>query len=72
MKRQKLPSIDSVEGLAKFWETHDLTDFEEDLEVAGDPVFVRATATSLSVDLRPSEAQQLKRIARSSGSRKPL
>jgi hypothetical protein len=44
MKRQKLPNIDSVEGLAKFWDTHDLTDFEEDLEEAGDPVFCMCNA----------------------------
>jgi hypothetical protein len=27
MKRQRLPNIDSIEGLAKFLDTHDLTDF---------------------------------------------
>ena len=67
MRRQKLPNTDSIEELAKFWDSHDLTDFEEDLEEAGEPVFVRAKGTSLSIDLQPAEAQHLKEIARSKG-----
>ena len=67
MRKQKLPNTDSVETLAKFWDTHDLTDFEEGLEEVGEPVFVRAKGTSLSIDLQPTEARHLKRIARSKG-----
>lgn len=67
MIRQKLPNTDSIEELALFWDTHDLTDFEEDLQEVGEPVFVRPKGTSLSIDLQPAEAQHLKRIARSQG-----
>ena len=67
MRRQKLPNTDSLEELAKFWDTHDLTDFEDDLEEACEPIFVRAKGTSLSIDLQPTEAQHLKEIARSKG-----
>ncbi|MBI3697063.1 MAG: hypothetical protein HY238_19790 [Acidobacteria bacterium] len=70
IKRQRLPNTDSIEELARFWDTHDLTDFEEDLEEAAQPVFVRAKGTSLSVDLQPTEAQHLKKIARSKGVKK--
>jgi len=28
MKTRKLPRTDSIQKLAKFWDTHDLTDFE--------------------------------------------
>ncbi len=65
--RQKLPSTDSIEELARFWDTHDLTDLEEDLEEVGEPVFVRTKGTSLSIDLQPAEAQHLTKIARSRG-----
>ena len=65
--RQRLPNTDSIEELAEFWDSHDLTDFEEGLEEAAEPVFVRAKGTSLSIDLQPTEAQHLKRIARSKG-----
>ncbi len=62
-----MPKTDSVEELAKFWDSHDLTDFEEDLEEVREPVFVRAKSMSLSIELPPSEAEQLKKIARSKG-----
>ena len=32
MKKQTLPQIDSIEELAHFWDTHDLTAFEDELE----------------------------------------
>ena len=67
MRRQKLPHTDSIEELARFWDAHDLTDFAEDLEEAAEPVFVRAKGTSLRIALQPTEAQHLKKIARSKG-----
>ena len=67
LEKRHLPEMDSVEGLAKFWDTHDLTDFEGDLEEVRQPVFVRAEGTVLTVSLRASEAQRLKRIASSQG-----
>jgi len=43
VRRQRLPNTDSVEELTKFWDTHDLSDFEEDLVEVDEPVFVRQT-----------------------------
>src|SRR5260370_33993508 len=65
--RRKLPNTDSIEELARFWDTHDLADFEEDLEEVVEPVFVRSKSISLSIDLQPAEAQRLTAIARSMG-----
>jgi hypothetical protein len=59
--------MDSIEELARFWDTHDLTDFEGNLEEVRQPVFVRAKGTVLTVSLKASEAQRLKRIASSEG-----
>jgi hypothetical protein len=42
MNAQRLPSTDSIQELAKFWHTHDSTDFEELLEEIDEPVFVHA------------------------------
>lgn len=67
MRTQRVPHTDSIEELAKFWDTHDLTVFEEDLEEVSEPVFVRAKGASLSIELQPAEAQHLKKIARSKG-----
>jgi hypothetical protein len=67
MRRQKLPNTDSIEELAQFWDTHDLTDFERDLEEVREPVFRRKEGTSLRIELQPTEAKHLKKIARSKG-----
>lgn len=67
MKQHLLPDTDSIAELAKFWDTHDLTDFEPALEEVREPVFVRAKRSSLRVDLPPREAGRVKKIARSRG-----
>ena len=67
IKRQKLPNTDSIQELAEFWDTHDLTNFEHALEEARDPVFVHSKGASLSVDLPRREIQRVKRIAKSKG-----
>ena len=48
VKKTKLPEPDSIAEMAEFWDTHDLTDFEDDLEEVVEPVFVRGTAFSLA------------------------
>jgi len=63
MKAQQLPQTDSIEELAKFWDTHDLTDFEDQLEEVKEPVFERELAKILKVHLRPQEAEAVKRMA---------
>lgn len=39
--KTRLPATDSVRELASFWDTHDLTDFDNQLEVVAEPVFER-------------------------------
>jgi len=60
-------STDSIQELARFWDSHDLTDFEPALEEVAEPVFVRSRGASLSVDLPRREIQRVKRIAKSKG-----
>ena len=67
LEKGRLPQIDSIEELARFWDTHDLTDFEVDLEEVTKPVFVRAKGRVVTVSLKANEAQRLKRIASSKG-----
>jgi len=53
MKAREIPETDSIEELARFWETHDFTDFEDQLEEVTEPVFqLRRT---LQVRLRREE-----------------
>jgi predicted DNA binding CopG/RHH family protein len=63
---KKLPETDSIEELAEFWDTHDLTDFEDQLEEVAEPAFQRGTGT-IAVPLQPQEIRAVRRIAESQG-----
>ena len=65
MSKLKIPQTDSIEELARFWDTHDLTDFEDELEEVHEPLFERET--TVTVRLQPEEAQAVKRMAQSKG-----
>ena len=67
MKPERIPSMDSIEELSKFWDTHDLTDFEDDLEEVHASVFARPREHTVAVELTPKEAQALSRLAQSEG-----
>ena len=69
MKRQKIPQTDSIRKLAHFWDTHDVTDFDEELEEVTEPVFRLRRRAVVTVHLGPSEAAAVRRLARSRGMR---
>jgi predicted DNA binding CopG/RHH family protein len=66
MKGSKLPTTDSIEELASFWDAHDLTDFEGELEEVADPVF-RPRRERMTLRLAPDEAQAVEEIAKARG-----
>ncbi|MEK6323677.1 MAG: CopG family antitoxin [Acidobacteriota bacterium] len=47
MSTKEIPQTDSIEELAQFWDSHDLTDFAEELEEVSEPVFERETAVTI-------------------------
>lgn len=63
---QKIPQTDSIEELARFWDAHDVTDFEDQLEEVAEPAFERETE-SVFVPLQPQEVEAVKRMAKSAG-----
>ena len=65
MKTQQLPQTDSIQELAQFWDAHDLTDFEEELEEVAEPLFERRTV--VPVNLESTEAEALRKIAEAKG-----
>ena len=65
MKKAKLPKTDSIQKLAEFWDTHDLTDFEDELEEVPEPVFVRGSA--IKVHLESREAETVQQMAQAKG-----
>jgi hypothetical protein len=67
MTTPKLPQTDSITELAQFWDTHDLTDFADQLEEVHERVFERKPVTILTIHLQPDEAEALERLATATG-----
>ena len=65
MNTQKLPQIDSIQALAEFWDTHDVTDFQEELEEVPQPVFERESLITLH--LHSDEAETLRQLVQAKG-----
>ncbi|MDX2042685.1 MAG: CopG family antitoxin [Acidobacteriota bacterium] len=65
MSTQKIIQTDSISELARFWDSHDLTDFEQELVEVSEPLFERETV--ISIHLPPVEAEAVKQIAKSKG-----
>jgi hypothetical protein len=65
MKTETLPQTDSIQELAQFWDKHDVTDFEDELEEVTEPVFERRNVIVLSIEA--SEAEAVKRLAEAKG-----
>jgi hypothetical protein len=65
MINSNIPQTDSIHELARFWDTHDLTDFANELEEVHEPVFERKSV--VQVHLGPQEAQAVQHIAQTAG-----
>jgi predicted DNA binding CopG/RHH family protein len=66
MRKMIIPQTDSVEELVQFWDTHDLTEFEDQLEEVTEPVFERGMERVV-VPFRPQEVEAVRRVAESQG-----
>ena len=67
MKGQRIPNTDSIEELSRFWDTHDLTEFEDQLEEVTEPVFERKPEAVITLHLQPQEIAAVKRVAQARG-----
>jgi predicted phosphatase len=63
----KIPQIDSIAEMARFWDTHDLTEFEEELEEVREATFDREEQAVVRLRLDPEQAAALHRFATSKG-----
>ncbi len=63
MNCPNIPQTDSIQELADFWDTHDLTDFEDELEEVSESVFENLVA----VCLEPEEFEIIETLAKSRG-----
>jgi aryl-alcohol dehydrogenase-like predicted oxidoreductase len=65
MNKPKLSVTDSIRELAEFWDTHDSTDFDDELVEITEPVFVRSSA--IKVPLKAREAKAVEKLAKAKG-----
>jgi hypothetical protein len=63
--QERTPQTGSISELAHFGDTHDLTDFEEELEEVEEPVLESGAPVILRLD--SAEAATVKRLAESRG-----
>ena len=61
----QIPQTDSIQTLAEFWDTHDLTDFEDELEEISEPVFRKKEV--VRIHLQPVEIEAVKQMAKAQG-----
>jgi len=55
-----LPNTDSISELAEFWQAHDLTDFDDELEEVTTPVFQQADRFQVRLSSRDARALRSK------------
>ena len=63
LNSKKILQTDSIQELTNFWDTHDITDFENELEEVSEPVF----DNSVSVQLESKELEIIETLAKSCG-----
>jgi hypothetical protein len=67
MKSRKLPVTDSIKELARFWDTHDATDYWDELEEVTEPVFDPSLRVAVVISLEPQEVKALDKTAKARG-----
>jgi len=67
MKKDKIPDTDSIKELAHFWDTHDLTDYEDEMQEVTDLLVERPLGVVLRIRLDPQEAQVVETLAKAKG-----
>jgi len=65
MTKPTLPPTDSIQELARFWDTQDLTDFDEQFEEVEERVFERNRR--LSKELPANAAESIRSMAKRRG-----
>jgi ribonuclease BN (tRNA processing enzyme) len=62
----KISDTDSIRELAEFWDTHEVTAFEDQLEEVPEPVFARPKG-GVTVPLSGDERTAIRKMAASRG-----
>ena len=67
IKAPKITHTDSIAELTHFWDSHNLTDFEDELEEVHEPIFERRTEETVTIHLPAEEVEVVQRIADAQG-----
>lgn len=67
MNTPQIPQTDSIEALARFWDEHELTDFEDELQEVSERVFERDQDATVRVRLQRRDLEMVKRLAQVRG-----
>jgi predicted DNA binding CopG/RHH family protein len=67
MKKSKIPKFKSFEEEAKFWDTHDTTEFLDELKEAKNIKFIKPRKRLISVRMDETQIKPLKEIASAKG-----
>lgn len=66
--KERIPDTDSIEELARFWDTHDATDYDEEFEEVTEPLFERRQRRIVMVvPLEAQEVEAVEKIAKAKG-----
>lgn len=65
MTKQQLPRTEHIQELARFWDSHDLTEFEDQLEEVTEPVFERDAVVQIQLQTKDMDA--IKAAAKATG-----
>lgn len=64
-KRDPIPPSDNIKELADFWQTHDSTDYLDQMEEVRGPLLARKN--TVEVPLKSGEAKTLQKMAKAKG-----
>lgn len=62
-KHIKIPEFNTLQEMAEFWDTHDITDFEDQLVEVQEPVFKNLRTRIITVRLDADHYDMLQEIA---------
>ena len=62
-KKMKIPEFKTIEEMATFWDSHDITDFEDQLIEVKEPIFEKMESRIISLMLGSDQYDKLKKIA---------
>ena len=59
----KIPEFKTIDEMARFWDNHDITDFEDHLIEVKEPLFEKMDSRIISFKLDSKQYDKLKKIA---------